>query len=366
MSKKEESINVSVNFSNKTILRILFLTIIALIVFAFFSKIAGAMQLIFIAAFLAIALNPAVSWITKRVPGNSRVGGTAVAYFFVIVLLVSFFALVVPPFVSQAVDLFDELPTNVQDLENQDTAIVRFIERNNLTEYYTAIVSQVKENFSSITSQAISTASTVGSGLVAAVTVFVMAFMMLVEGPRWTQRWVEMQPKQKVQKRVKVLEDMYGMVTGYVNGQLLIAAIAATFAFFALVIASTILGVSINAVALAAIVGLIGLIPMIGNTIAAIVVVIFCLFVSLPLAIVMGGFFLLYQQIENATLQPMIQAKYNELTPLIVFISAIIGVSIAGFLGALVAIPVAGCLRIFIKAYFADKISPKNSEKIST
>ncbi len=81
-------------------------------------------------------------------------------------------------------------------------------------------------------------------------------------------------------------------------------------------------------------------------------VVIICLFVSFPMALTMAIFFLLYQQIENATLQPYIQSKYNELTPLIVFIAALIGVSVAGFLGALIAIPVAGCLRIlFIELY---------------
>jgi predicted PurR-regulated permease PerM len=153
------------------------------------------------------------------------------------------------------------------------------------------------------------------------------------------------------------------MVTGYVNGQLFIATVAALFAMVALLISSTILGVSINAVALASIVGLIGLIPMIGNTIAAIIVIIFCLFVSLPLAIIMAVFFLVYQQVENATLQPYIQSKYNELTPLTVFVAALLGVSIAGFLGALVAIPVAGCLRIILVEYYSDKFAPKKLDK---
>lgn len=364
MSRKNENINVSVNFSNKTIITILTLTIVALLLMAFFSRISGALQLIFMAAFLALALNPAVSWMTNKLPSGSRSKGTAAAYFAVIIILLGFFIVIVPPFVNQAIDLFEEIPTSVEDFENTDTAIIRFIERYDLTDYYTDIVTQVKGNISSITSQAISTASAVGSGIISLITVLVMTFMMLVEGPRWTQRWIAMQPKNKVDKQIQVLKDMYRMVTGYVNGQLLIAAIAATFAFFALIIASTILGVSINPVALAAIVGLIGLIPMIGNTIAAIIVVIFCLFVSLPLAIIMGLFFLLYQQIENATLQPMIQAKYNELTPLTVFVSAIIGVNVAGFLGALVAIPIAGCLRIYVKAYYADKFAIRNSEKI--
>jgi predicted PurR-regulated permease PerM len=181
--------------------------------------------------------------------------------------------------------------------------------------------------------------------------------MMLVEGPAWLERFWELQPASKLKKRRHVAKRMYEMVTGYVNGQLLIATIAALFALVALLIASTIFNAPINPIALALIVGLVGLIPMIGNTLAAIIVVIVCLFVSLPLAITMAIFFLVYQQIENATLQPYIQARYNELTPLIVFIAAIIGVSVAGFLGALVAIPIAGCLRVYLTEYHSEKLA---------
>jgi len=363
--KNNSSDKITVTFDTKTVVRVIAIAAITFVGFAFISKISFALQLIFVSAFLAIALNPAVSWIKKQLPNKSRVTATAVAYSIVITVLLSFFIVIVPPFVNQLADLFNEIPLDIQDFQNQDTAIVNFIESNNLTDQYTEIIGEVKNNLKNITGRAITTATTVGSGIIAFVTVLVMTFMMLIEGPRWVQRLVALQPKSKVEKRISVMKDMYRMVTGYVNGQLLIASIAASFAFFALIIASTVFNVTVNPVALAAIVGLIGLIPMIGNTIAAIIVVIFCLFVSLPLAITMAIFFLLYQQIENATLQPYIQAKYNELTPLTVFIAAIIGVSVAGFIGALVAIPVAGCMRIFVKAYYGDKLAPRNTEKIS-
>lgn len=363
MSQDPKTINVS--FTNRTVVRVVIFVIATLLLIGFFSRISAALQLIFMSAFLALALNPAVSWITRHLRSRSRVGGTAVAYVIVIGLLIGFFLLVVPPFVRQMVDLIGEIPTSVQDIENQDTPLVRFIQDNNLTEQYANIITDVKDNLQDITGRAISTATTVGSGIVAFVTVLVMTFMMLVEGPAWVQRVVAMQSKEKVDKRVKVLKDMYRLITGYVNGQLLIAFIAATFAFFALVISTAILDVSINPIALACIVGLVGLIPMIGNTIAAVIVVLFCLFVSFPLALIMAVFFLVYQQVENATLQPYIQSKYNELTPLTVFVAAIIGVSVAGFLGALVAIPVVGCIRIYIKAYYGHKLAPKNTRKIS-
>jgi predicted PurR-regulated permease PerM len=119
----------------------------------------------------------------------------------------------------------------------------------------------------------------------------------------------------------------------------------------ALVIGSTLANVTINPVALAGIVFVFGLIPLIGNTLAAALVIVFCLFASSGLAVGMAIYFLLYQQIENATLQPYIQARSNNLTPLIVFISALIGAQLGGLLGALAAIPLAGCIRVLLDEY---------------
>lgn len=355
MTEKDHKQTITVSFTNKTLIRTLLFILLAFLFVGFLARISTALKLILISGFLALALNPVVSWISNVLPNKSRVRATAVAYLAVIAIIIGFIIIIVPPLVKQSIDFVDTIPLSVDDIRNQDTPIVRFIERYNLTKQYTQAVSEIKESLNNVTGQAYSVITTIGSGLVAVITVLVMTFMMLVEGPQWKRRIIAIQPKNKVDKRSIMFNDMYRMVTGYVNGQLLVALIASIFAFFALAIASTILQVSINPIALAAIVGFMGLIPMIGNTIAAVIVVVFCLFASLPLAIVMAVFFLIYQQVENATLQPYIQSKYNELTPLTVFIAAIIGVSVAGFLGALIAIPFAGCLRIYFKNYYGDK-----------
>ena len=354
---------IVVKFNNKTIIKIMVIGALAMLIFYLARKILPAVKLISIAGFLALALNPAVSKISKILPSKSRVRATAVAYTVVMTIVISFLAIVIPPLVKQTGSFVNTIPLTVEDINNQDTAIVRFIQRNNLTNQYTSAVSEIKNKVGHIGGGAFSVVATLGGGITASITVVVMAFMMLVEGPYWIEKLLEMQPQSKVEKRSKVAKEMYMLFTGYVNGQLLIAAIAATFAFFALVIISTLFGVVINPIPLVAIVGLIGLIPMIGNTIASVVVVMFCLFVSLPFALAMGVFFLIYQQVENATLQPYIQSRYNELTPLTVFASAIIGVSMAGFIGALVAIPLVGCLRIYIKAYFGNNLKLQISDK---
>lgn len=150
---------------------------------------------------------------------------------------------------------------------------------------------------------------------------------------------------------------MYLVITGFVNGQLVVASIAAFFALIAMLIASNILNVSVNAVGLAGVVCLTGLIPMFGNAAGSLIVVAVCALTSLPLAIVMALFFLVYQQIENMTIQPVIQSRKSELTPLIVFIAALIGLSFGGLLGAIVAIPAAGCLKVLLNDYYRSQIA---------
>lgn len=353
-----------ITISNRTLFRVVIVILATLVTVQFFVNIAPALQLIFISAFLAIALNPAVSWISKRLHIKSRVRATAIAYTIVVIALVAFFVTVIPPLVRQSIDFAQSIPLNVQDIENQNTPVVRFIKENNLTTNYTEAVGRVKDSLQNVASTALTTVTTVGTAIVSILTVLVLTFMLLVEGPAWVNRILKMQPPDKVKKQKHVLQGMYRMVTGYVNGQLFIAVIAALFALVALLVTSSIFDASVNVAALALIVGLLGLIPMIGNTIAAALVVLVCLFVSLPMALAMLGFFLVYQQIENATLQPYIQSKYNELTPLTVFVAALIGIHFAGFLGALVAIPLAGCLRIYMLEYYGDKLTPKNNEKL--
>lgn len=351
-----ENKTITVNITNKTVIRIVIFVLVTLLAVGFFSKIQTALRLIMISGFLALALNPVVMFISNHLPSKSRVRATATAYLAVILLLSGFFAVIVPPLIKQSIEFVNTIPLSVDDIQNQDTALVRFIERHKLTNQYTQAITEVKQNLNNVTDRAYSLVTAIGGGIISGITVLVMAFMMLLEGPQWIEQIIALQPKNKVASRKKMLKKMYDTVTGYVNGQLVIAGIASGFAFFALAIASTVIGVSINPIALAAIVGLIGLIPMIGNTIAAVIVVVFCLFVSAPLAIVMAIFFVVYQQVENATLQPMIQSRYNQLSPLTVFISAIIGVSVAGFLGALVAIPLVSCIKIYLSATFGDEL----------
>jgi predicted PurR-regulated permease PerM len=98
-----------------------------------------------------------------------------------------------------------------------------------------------------------------------------------------------------------------------------------------------------------------GLIPMVGHTIGAIIVTLVALFTSPWAAVIIMGYYFLYQQIENYLIQPRVQANSTNMPPLLVFISVIIGVNFGGIFGGLVAIPIAGCLRIAAMDYLRTK-----------
>src|SRR4029079_13482395 len=96
-------------------------------------------------------------------------------------------------------------------------------------------------------------------------------------------------------------------------------------------------------------------IPLVGHTLGAIIVSLVALFHSPWSAVLVLGYYILYQQIENYIIQPRIQANSTNMSPLLVFCSVIIGVSFGGLLGGLVAIPVAGCVRICVLDYLRAK-----------
>ena len=349
---------ITINISTEAIVRIIVLVLSAFLFISFVDKIAHELELFGVAAFLALALNPAVSWLSRRLHIKSRVWATGLAYIVVLALLSVFLILVVPPIVRQTNSFVRTIPSTVGNLKDQNTSAGRLIQRYHLQPQLAKVTHDLNARLSDTPGVVFSAAGRVGSVFVAVITIIVMTFMMLVEGPLWLARIYELVPAGKRETYKDLAHKMYRVITGYVNGQVLIAAIASLFAFAALTIASHFTHVSVNSIALAGIVFLFGLIPLIGNTIAAVFVVLVCAFSSIPLAIAMAVYFPVYQQIENATLGPFIQAKSNQLTPLLVFMAALVGAGFGGLLGAFVAIPAAGCLRILLEHHLGGRLTP--------
>ncbi len=354
--------DTTINITTRTVVKSIALVMLAVVGLQVIGNISHQLHLIFISAFLAIALNPAVGWISHRLRSKSRIRATGIAYIIVIALLIGFLALIIPPLVRQTTDFAQGVPDTINNIKYQDTAISRTVRKYKLQDRIDDIRDDYANRIGDFSGPVVNTASRIGGSIISSIIVIVLTFMMLVEGPVWVNKALALQPEAKRKHRADIMRRMYRVVTGYVNGQFLIAAIAAIFAGIALFIMGSIFDAQINPIALAGIVFVLGLIPMIGNIMSAVIVVLACLLSSLPLAIGMGIFFLVYQQIENATLQPYIQSRNNQLTPLTVFIVALLGVGLAGIIGAIAAIPIAGCAKILLDEYL--KVNFPNYQSI--
>ncbi len=352
---KETTITVE----SRTVIQVLALVVLALFVVGVIHAIVQPLTLILISGFLALALNPAVSWIASKLKSKSRIRATGAAYLMVITFLVAFFSFVFPPIVAQTVDFIKDVPATIQDFKRNDSSVSKFINNYDLESEVDQFTEDFGSRFQDLGKPALSTAGKIGTMVVSVITVFVLTFMMLVEGPMWLEKYFKALPKRRREHQEVLAKKMYRVVVGYVNGQVIIAAIGGVFTTIALFIASTLLDVQINAIALGGIIALFALLPLVGTIIGATLVILSSLFVSLPLALVMTIFFIIYQQIENVTIQPYVQARSNNLTPLIVFLAAILGVGLGGLLGVFLAIPTAGCIKVLVEDYYDQRSTVK-------
>jgi predicted PurR-regulated permease PerM len=176
---------------------------------------------------------------------------------------------------------------------------------------------------------------------------------MLLEGPAWIQRGISMLPERMQPTWREIADDIYHLVGRYVNGNLLISLIAGT----ATTIVLLALGVPF-ALALGLIVAILDLIPLAGATLGAIVVTLVALSHSLTAAIIVLVFYIVYQQIENHLLQPLIYGRTVRLSPLAILLSVLIGSQVAGVIGALAAIPVGGTIQILLDHWQKSRRPP--------
>ena len=352
----DEKHHFSLEVSNRVLFRIVLIVVVTLGIIEAGLKVTHSIWLLFIAFFLALALNSPVTKIASLIPGKrkgSRPIATTIAFLLVIIVLGAFLAYMIPPFVSQTEKFISAAPSLVASAKDQHTALGHFIRIHHLQGFVSTLSKQISQRIgiSGISSKAFSGLADVASSIFSVLAVLALTFMMLIEGPRWLNVIKDLFVSPKKMEHVdQVSSDMYRVIKGYVNGQVLLAFIAAVLIAPALFI----LHVSYP-IALMVVIFLCGLIPMIGHTIGAIIVTIVALFHSLLAAIVILAYYILYMQVENYLLQPRIQANTTNMSPLLVFASVIIGVNYAGLLGGLVAIPVAACLKVLVIAYLREK-----------
>jgi predicted PurR-regulated permease PerM len=333
-----------IRFRLRTIFVILAVVLSVALLLQVISLARGVITWILIAVFLALALNPAVEWFERR--GVRRRGiAAALTYLLVLSGLTLIGATIVPTVVDQVNSFVDAIPGYVEDLTS-GRGRLGFLE----TEYQVTdrVRDAVQEGGAArvfgLSGAALAVTKSIITAIVAVVTIAFMTFFMILEGPRWMDRFYSLLPEGSQERWRRVGYDIYRTVGGYVTGNLFISLIAGITSTVVLLV----VGVP-YAVALGLVVAILDLIPLAGATLAAIIVTtIAFLDDPVPAGIVVLVYFIVYQQIENHLLQPLVYGRTVQLSPLAVLIAVLIGAELAGVLGALGAIPVAGAIQVIL------------------
>lgn len=294
-----------------------------------------------VAAFFAVALYPVVGWVDRHVTGGRRSLSTLLVFLLVLIVLGALLTAFAVPLAREGTAFAGQLPHLVADARAGRGPIGDFLEKTNALAYVRDHQDKIKAIASGLTTPAAGVLSGVATGIAGVVTIFVLAYLMVLEGPKLVESSLNLlQERTRVRVRA-VSADCARSITGYLSGNLLISVICGILTYITLFV----MGVPFAGL-IALFVGIADLIPLVGATLGAVVAVLAAAIHSVPALVVVAVFFVIYQQLENHLLQPIILSRTVKLNPLAVLIAILLAVELAGILGAFLAIPVAGMIQV--------------------
>lgn len=319
----------------------------ALSAFVLLRALASASQvfvIILVALFLATGLNPAVEAIRRR--GTSRTTAVAIIFIGVLVFVGLFFALVVPPLVRQSAHLIDIAPSLLQDLKANPRIAA-------LNEHY-AFIDAIQKKLNSVTSDGtllvsafggvIGVGKTVLSGTLTGLTILVLTLYFITSLPEATAIALKMVPASR-RPRIALLTDaIIARVGAFVGSQILVSAMASIF----VTAMSLVLNLP-SPITIGIIIFICGLVPLIGHFLGCTIVTLIAATQSVTIGIIAFVAYVLYVQVENYVVTPRIMKRTLAVPGAVTIISALIGTSLLGLVGGLLAVPVAASIILILE-----------------
>src|SRR6266545_1193285 len=321
-----------VSFRPRTVLVVLGILLATLALLSLVYLAWHIITWILIAVFLALALDPAMEFFERR--GLRRGYATGIVFVLAIGVIAGLGFLLVPPLVDQVRSFVDYVPQVIDDV-TAGRGPFGFLQ----TEYH--IVDRVREAIDKqgaggvlgITGTGLAVARGVLTAVAGVVAIAFLTFFMLLDGRRLVERFYNFLPDRSRPRWRRIGTEIYRTVGGYVTGNILISVIAG--------VASAIVLFSLGsdyAIALAVVVATVVFVEV--GCVKGVIIVVF---------------FIVHQQLENHILQPVIYGRTVQLTPLVVLVSVLIGAELAGVLGALAAIPVAGIVQAVGREFLSNR-----------
>jgi predicted PurR-regulated permease PerM len=305
-----------------------------------------------IAFFFTLLLTPATRFLRRR--GLSHGGATLLVFLIGVLLLIGLVYLFTEPLVTSARHFGEQVPTLVREAKKGHGPLGRLLYRLHLQKYIsegsTKLTAQITKILTPATAFSVGAAAV--STLVTIVTIGVLTFFTMLEAPRMWRGFLSLFRPTTADRLHRVVDESIRSVTGYMLGNASTSVIAGIITGITL----EILGVPF-ALLLGVFVALVDLLPLVGGLLAGVPVVVIAAIHSVPAGITMLIVFLVYQQIENHVLNPVIMSRTVQLNPFWVLIAVLIGATIGGrvagglgtFVGALVGIPIGGAIQVIVR-----------------
>jgi predicted PurR-regulated permease PerM len=307
---------------------------------------------IVIAFFFTLLMTPATRFLHRK--GLSHGGATLLVFLIGVLILGGLVYLFTEPLVTAAVHFGEQVPTLVKEAKKGHGPIGRLVFRLHLQKYLsedsTKLTSQITKVLKPAT--ALSVGAAAASTIVTIVTIAILTFFTMLESPRMWRGFLGLFQPSTAQRLHRVVDESIRSVTGYMIGNGATSVIAGVISGVTLAI----LGVPF-ALLLGVFVALVDLLPLVGGLLAGLPVVVIAAIHSVPAGITMLIVFLVYQQIENHLLNPVIMSKTVQLNPFWVLIAVLVGATLGGrvagglgtFVGALIGIPVGGAIQVIVR-----------------
>jgi predicted PurR-regulated permease PerM len=323
-------------------------------------RLRDIVLLMLVAGFVALLLNPIVILLQRRLFARR---GTAVAIVTICAALV-FAGLAFAfgyPLVHGITNLADGLPSYVAKAQHGQGWIGHLVTKYHIQTWVQRNAPKLVSYAESLSKPALSIGKGALSLVLELLTIFFLVLLLLLEGPKM-RRWLlgQMAPA-RAARISEIAADVNGAVTGYMLGNLLTSLIAGVVVFVTLMI----LGVPFPFL-WGLWVALVDFLPMIGGALAGIPTVLFAFGQGVTAGVVTGVVFIVYTQIENHVLNPVVMSKTVKISPLLVLIAVLVGASLGslvgglfgGFVAALLAIPAAGALQVLVREIWQATAPP--------
>jgi len=301
--------------------------------------IRSILVLVLVAVFFAVALDPIVRALGRIRLKRSR--AVAVVFLGVVIFIAGFVASVTPPLVRQTERLATSVPKYVNDLAKHSKQFKQLDEKYDISQRLKSAVNNVPSIAGTSLGGALGIVRSVGSAIFSVLTVMILTIYFLIDLPGLLAGAAKLAPKSKRRSLQHNAQVVFDRISGYMLGNIGVSIVAGVASFLAL----TILRVP-YALPLAMWVAIADLIPMVGATLGAVPAVIVAFFGGPWTGVGAVVFFLVYQQVENYLVAPRVMKRAVDISPAAVILAALIGATLLGFVGALLAIPFAASIKV--------------------